>query len=107
MLAEVLAIVDETGSQPVLQSLLEVSSGLAAARGDATFAGELFGAAEAQAERTGLQRDPSDQAFLAPLIEAARTSLGADEFRAAERVGRRSAALLPSLRAWLESFSRG
>jgi predicted ATPase/class 3 adenylate cyclase len=104
MLAEVLLIVDETGSQPVLQSLLEVSSGLAAARGEHAFAAELFGAAQAQAARTGLQRDPSDEAFLAPLIDAARAALGADAFGGAQSNARAPDVLVPMLRGWLASL---
>jgi predicted ATPase len=88
MLLEALAIAGEIGSKPVAQSVLEVSAGLAASRGDWPHAARLFGAAEGHAARTGLHRDPADEAFLAPLIARARDALGKPAFAAAERAGR-------------------
>jgi len=88
MLLEVLAIADETGSRPAVQSVFEVSAGFAASRGEWKGAARLFGAAEAHAKTTGLRRDPADEAFLAPLIAKARDALGAAEFAAAETAGR-------------------
>jgi len=38
---------------------------------------QMFGAAEAQAERSGLKRDSADSAFLLPLIEQSQRALGA------------------------------
>ncbi len=37
--------------------------------------------------RTGLQRDPADEAFLAPLVAKARNARGEEAFSAAKRVG--------------------
>jgi hypothetical protein len=68
--------------------VLEVSAGIAAARGDWENAARLFGVAEAQAAQTGLHRDPTDEAFLAPLIAKARSALGTDAFNKAESRGR-------------------
>jgi hypothetical protein len=67
--------------------VLEVSTGLAAFRGQADQAARLFGAAEAQAGRTGLHRDPADEAFLAPLVQRARKALGCAAFDAAAAAG--------------------
>lgn len=108
MLLEVLAIVDEIGSKPVLQSALEVSAGLAATLGDCARAAELFGAAEAHAQRTGLQRDWADELFLAPLIAAARRTLGDGPFAAAEAKGRALAGedAKAQARAWLAAIVR-
>jgi non-specific serine/threonine protein kinase len=103
MLLEVLDIVDEIGSQSAGQSALEVSAGLAARQNEWAKAARLYGAAEAQAERTGLHRDPADEAFLAPLIDAARNALPESAYTAAEVAGRALAyeeALLEA-RAWL------
>jgi non-specific serine/threonine protein kinase len=86
MLLEVAAIAAETGSIPAAQSLLEVSAGLAALQGESECAARFYGAAEAQIAHTGLQRDPSDEAFLAPLITRARATLPG--FAAAEAAGR-------------------
>jgi tetratricopeptide (TPR) repeat protein len=104
MLVEVLKIVDDSGLKPAAQSLLEVSAGLAAARGEWGVAARFFGAAEAQTAETGLHRDPADEAFLAPFIASAREQLGPDAFAAADAAGR---ALdfdqaMAELRGWLE-----
>jgi hypothetical protein len=100
MLLEVLGISSETGSTPVAQSALEVSFGLAAARGEWASAGTFFGAAEAQAQRTGLRRDPADEAFIAPLLQRARRSVRFDvAMVAAKRLTLEQA--LEQARAWL------
>jgi len=41
-----------------------------------------------EAAQTGLHRDPTDEAFLAPLIAKARSALGTDAFNEAESRGR-------------------
>jgi predicted ATPase/class 3 adenylate cyclase len=87
-LFDVLALNQKIGSKPVGQSVLEVSAGLAAARGEWENAARFFGVAEAQAAQTGLHRDPTDEAFLAPLIAKARSALGTDAFNDAESRGR-------------------
>jgi tetratricopeptide (TPR) repeat protein len=88
MLLEVLDIAADIGSKPAAQSVVEVSAGLSASRGDFARAATLFGVAEANAARTGLHRDPADEAFLAPLMAQAREALGAERFSTAERAGR-------------------
>jgi predicted ATPase/class 3 adenylate cyclase len=107
ILLEVVAIADETGSKPAIQSVLEVSAGFAAWRAEWERAAQLFGAAETHAQTTGLRRDPADEAFLAPLMENARRALGESAFRAAEAEGR---ALAPEdatarARAWLAALA--
>ena len=72
LLAEALAIAVETGSRPASQCVVDVAAGLATLRGDLERAARLHGAAAAQAAETGLQRDPADEAFLAPLIARAQ-----------------------------------
>jgi tetratricopeptide (TPR) repeat protein len=103
-LREVSSIVEEIGSKPMAQSVLEVCAGLAAFRGQWARAARLFGAVEAHAERTGLHRDPADQAFLAPLIAKARGALGSVAFASAEAAGRTLTYEKVTLeaRAWLE-----
>jgi non-specific serine/threonine protein kinase len=73
-LCEIIAIARETRSMPVGQSALEVASGLAASLGEPMVALRFFGAAEANTRDTGIVRDPADDAFLQPLIRAARAS---------------------------------
>jgi hypothetical protein len=85
--------------------VLEVSAGLAARQSEWGKAARLYGAAETQAERTGLRRDPADEAFLAPLIGTARGALDESLYTAAEAAGRALAyeeALLEA-RVWLST----
>jgi non-specific serine/threonine protein kinase len=107
MLAEALAIAEDTGSRLTGQSVLEVCAGLAAARSEWERAAELFGAAEAQTEQTGLHRDPADEAFLTPLIAKARDALGA-AFAQAEAAGRALSydGAISRARAWLGGGSQ-
>jgi len=75
MLLEVVTIARQIGSQPVGQSALDVTAGLCATRQQWEEAVRLFTAAEAQAKRSGLQRDAVDEAFVAPLVSIARAAL--------------------------------
>ena len=103
MLLEALAIADETGSKPVGQSVLEVSSGLAATGGEWEPAARFFGTAEEQNALTGMSRDPADEAFLAPLIARAREAFGEAQFRIAEAAGRATSFehAITAARIWL------
>ncbi|MFO1308394.1 MAG: tetratricopeptide repeat protein [Burkholderiales bacterium] len=87
MLAEILAIAGEIGSRPVGIGALDVSAGYGAWREEWDRAARFFGLSQAQLVETGLQRDPTDEAFLVPLIDQARAALGA-AFEALEREGR-------------------
>ncbi len=88
MLIEVLAIAEELGSRPAGQSAVEVTAGLCALEEKWALAARFFGAAEAQAARTGLRRDAVDDAFLAPLMIKTKEALGATVFGARETEGR-------------------
>jgi predicted ATPase len=105
MLLEALEIGDELGSMLTVQSVLEVSSGLAALKEDWANVGLFFGAAEALAARTGLHRDPADEAFLAPLLAQARVTLGEQSLVAAVAEGRSLSEDIArgKVRAWLEA----
>ena len=85
--------------------MLEVSAGLASSQLQWARAARFLGAAEAQTGATGLHRDPTDEAFLAPLIEKTRAALGAAGFDAAEAAGRAVSyeAATAEARAWLEN----
>jgi predicted ATPase/DNA-binding winged helix-turn-helix (wHTH) protein len=87
-LEEALACALSTASKPVGQSVLEVCAGLAAITQDWERAARFFGAAEAEAARTGIRRDPADEAFLAPRIERVRAAKGEEPFAALETQGR-------------------
>lgn len=103
MLLEVLAICEETGSKEVGQSLLDVCAGLAALREEWERAARFYGAAAAQTERTGLRRDPTDEAFIAPLISKAGVALGEASYPAKESDGRALSyqEAMAEARAWL------
>ena len=105
MLLEVFALEEITGSRATAQSVLEVSTGLAVLCEDCEIAARYFGAAEAMAARTGLHRDPADEAFLAPRVDAAKRRLGESAFETAEIQGRALShdVALREARAWLES----
>ncbi len=109
LLLEVLAIAEAIGSRPAAQSAVEVSAGLAAASQAWEDAARFFGAAEAQAEENGLQRDPADEAFLSPLIARAKQVLGDQHFSAARAAGRalRTDAAVAEARVWLDRAKPG
>ena len=107
MLLQVIAICDELDLKLTGQSMMEVSSGLAASRSDWRHATLFFGAAERQAAVSGSHRDPTDEAFLAPLIAKARAALGASAYADAEAAGRAMdyAAAMEAVRSWLGAAS--
>jgi predicted ATPase/class 3 adenylate cyclase len=88
LLREVLTIAAETDSKPAGQCALDVSAGLAALQKEWERSARLYGAAEAQTLRTGIRRDPADEAFLQPLLDRARTALDEPRFKLAESSGR-------------------
>ncbi len=102
-LAEALAIAKQIGSKRAGQSGLEVSAALHALDEAWERAAILFGAAREQMAQTGLHGDPSDEAFLAPLIAKARAALGPSAATAAEAAGRALAyeAAIAQAQAWL------
>jgi len=88
------------------QSVLEVCTGLASASAQWARAAHFFGAAEAQAKRSGLHRDPADQAFLELHVARLRSELGG-EAAGLEAQGRETQvdAALSTAREWLLGFS--
>ncbi len=103
MLLEVVDIAIDNASKPVGQSVLEVSAGLAAARGEWIRSARFYGAAEVQAGETGLRRGQADEAFLMPHVAKVRAALGPDVFAAHEAAGGALpyAKALADARAWL------
>jgi tetratricopeptide (TPR) repeat protein len=104
-LIEVLGIAGDIGSKPALQSALDVCAGFAASQRDPKRSARFFGAAQALAAQTALQRDPSDEAFLLPLIALAREALGGEVFESFEAQGRKLALddALVQARVWLDA----
>ena len=87
--------------------MLEVCAGLASLGGNWDQAVGFFSAAEAQASRTGIHRDPADDAFLVPWMQKARAALGEEGFAQRETEGRARAfeEVLAEARAWLQAPS--
>jgi hypothetical protein len=106
-LFEAIRIVESTGSRHVGQSVLEVSAGLAVLEEEWYSAARFVGAAESQASRTGLHRDPADEAFLAPRIERTKGQLNAGEFAAglAEGLAIAQEVAVAQARQWLEAMA--
>ncbi|HVE49495.1 MAG TPA: AAA family ATPase, partial [Casimicrobiaceae bacterium] len=104
LLREALNIALATGSQPAQLSAVEVSAGNAALRRDFERCAVLFGAAEMQTQRTGIRRDPADDAFVASWIDEARQRLGS-RFAELEIQGRSLPfeTTLSELDGWLSS----
>jgi hypothetical protein len=105
LLREVLAITLETASRAAGQSLVEVSAALAALRGDWARAARYYGIAERLTRDSGMQRDPSDDAFLRLHIARARSALSAEAFAAAEAMdaGGGYDEALADVAAWLRA----
>jgi non-specific serine/threonine protein kinase len=91
------------GRSRVGQSVLEVCAGLAAMAEDWSRAACLYGAAAAEAARSGVRPDPADEAFLSRHIDKARATHGAEAFAALEARGRKFEyeEALEIARAWL------
>jgi ATP/maltotriose-dependent transcriptional regulator MalT len=106
LLREVLAISDKTGSKPAEQSAVEVSACLAGRREEWERAARYYGAVENETRRTGIVRDASDQAFLAPIIAQSRAVLGSTEFARCEAAGRALPfeGTVSDVRAWLSGI---
>lgn len=86
------------------EDLLEVAAGLASAGAEPAVAARFAGAAQVRMVQGGSQREPVDEAFVAPLMASARAALGDAAFAAAEILGQAlsyEAAIL-EVRQWLE-----
>jgi len=103
MLLEALVIANEIGARQLAQSVLDVAAGLAASLDDCKQAAQLYGAAETLSAETAFQRDRTDEAFLTPLMERARATLGGSGFESAVAEGRALDydAAMEALKAWL------
>jgi hypothetical protein len=103
MLLEALVIANEIGARQLAQSVLDVAAGLAASLDDCKQAAQLYGAAETLAAETAFQRDRTDEAFLSPLMQRARATLGETEFERALAEGRALDydAAIEALKSWL------
>lgn len=103
-LLECQAIAGAAGLKGLGEDWLEVAASLAVAVGDHASGARLHGASLARMQEAGARREAVDAAFIQPLMDEARATLGAAAFDAAERAGRAlnfDASML-ALKAWLE-----
>ena len=102
-LIEAADIVEQLGSKVLWLNLLQIVSGFAAFRGQWRRAAQLHGGVVAQCQQMGFRLDPTDEAFLVPLIARVREALGEPAFWAAESAGRSLPfdAIVNEARAWL------
>ena len=87
MLREALTLCAAIGSKSQGQFALDVTAGLAMARGAWERGARLLGASDEQLKQMGLQREPPDERFIAPLRAQARHALGDAAHDAAYEVG--------------------
>ncbi len=87
LLREALGIAQAIGSRVQGQFALDVIAGLALGRASWETGTRIFGASDAQLAHMGLQREPPDARFIAPLVARARETLGNAAFDAAYAAG--------------------
>ncbi|MEP6942349.1 MAG: adenylate/guanylate cyclase domain-containing protein [Betaproteobacteria bacterium] len=87
MLREALALCEAIGSKSQSQFALDVTAGLGMARGAWHQGVRLLGASDEQLKRMGLQREPPDERFIAPLRARARHELGVAAYESAYQTG--------------------
>lgn len=103
MLFEALSLTEGAGLRRTEINILFSAIALAASEGDAERAARLFGWTEARREETGYHREPGDDEFVNPYVDAATTALGEARFRAAMAAGRaqRHEHCIAETREWL------
>jgi predicted ATPase/class 3 adenylate cyclase len=103
MLCDVVEIARRRQSMVLLLYALDAAAGLAVSRGDWTSLAAWLAASENLIAGTGICRDPTDEAFLKPQIEAAESALGAACFAALRGLqpGASAADVLDRLAGWL------
>jgi non-specific serine/threonine protein kinase len=107
LLLESLQLASSAELKGMGEDVLEVAAGLASVRRHYDQAARFAGAAQALMRESGSQREPVDEAFVAPLVERARSALGPQEFTAAQAEGGAWShdAAIQQVRRWLEVAS--
>ena len=105
MLLESLAISDELRSRRGRLVVMEVCAGLAASLKQWPLTPRFDGAADIHTVQMGRRRDLPDVAFLAPLVDQAKSALGQVEYDAALAAGRALSYddAVAEMRKWLRS----
>jgi hypothetical protein len=103
LLQQVVNATRQLNTVTLLKSVLEVCCGRAVQLQDDQLAATLYGAASEIGEKSGLTRDPADEAFLRPLVEQARARLGQERFFGLASAGRQCSVdeLLDRVAAWV------
>ena len=104
LLLESLQLATDAELRGMGEDVLEVAAGLASVRLEPTTAARFYGAAMARMSDSGSQREPVDEAFVAPLMAAAEADVGNAEFALARAQGwalGRQAAII-EVKRWLE-----
>ncbi len=104
LLLESLQLATDAELRGMGEDVLEVAAGLASARQVHAAAARFYGAAMARMQLSGSQREPVDQAFIAPLMAAAEAALGPAAFADAQAQGwaLQPAAAIAEVKQWLE-----
>ena len=106
MLLESLSISDDLGSRCGRLVVMEVCAGLAASLEHFEPTPRFDAAADIHTVQMGRRRDVPDAAFLAPLVERAKTTLGPNDYAAAVEAGRALSYdnAVAEMTAWLTSL---
>ena len=104
LLLESLQLATDAELQGMGEDVLEVAAGLASMRLEPIVAARFYGAAMARMQISGSQREPVDEAFVAPLMTAAEAAIGPAAFADARAQGRalQAATAIADLRQWLD-----
>ena len=104
LLLESLQLATDAELKGMGEDVLEAAAGLASARLEPALAARFYGAAMARMQDSGSQREPVDEAFVAPLMATAEAALGQAAFALACAQGRalqREAAIV-EVKRWLD-----
>ena len=103
LLVESLQLATDAELKGMGEDVLEVTAGLASARQAPLMAARFYGAAMARMQGSGSQREPVDEAFIAPLMASAEAAIGAAVFADAQALGRalKPAAAIAEVQQWL------
>ena len=104
LLEEAAEIAARLHSVPAAQAALDLAGALACIEGDWLRAARFVGASDAQAIRSGVQRDPADAKFLENKMARCRAMVPPGTFEGARREGAQMPlfAALAEARAWLD-----
>ncbi len=83
LLIECATVVAANKITAMLGNVFDVAAGLAAAEGDHVNAARFYGASQSALAAAGARREPTDEDFIAPLMERSRAALGREAFAAA------------------------